>query len=67
MTDKYKSRQERFLRLVNQFAGLPPVFKFDGAFQKIILVEAPPLFIEALVKDGASLSLSRDGISVHWY
>ena len=67
MTDRYKAQQESFLKIVNRFGGLPPTFKFDSAHGKIVLVEAPPLFIELLVEGGFSLSLTRDGISVYNY
>ena len=67
MTDNYKAQQKAFLNVVNRFGGLPPTFKFDSAHGKIVLVEAPPLFIELLVEGGFSLSLTRDGISVYHF
>ena len=67
MTDKFKGQQQAFLKNVNSFGGNPPTFKFDSAHAKIILVEAPPMFIEILVESGASLSLTRDGIFVYYY
>lgn len=67
MTDKFKAQQETFLKAVNGFGGNPPTFKFDSAHAKIILVEAPSMFIERLVESGAKLSLTRDGIIVYYY
>ena len=67
MTDRYKSQQEAFLKSVNGFGGNPPTFKFDSALAKIILVEAPPMFIELLVHSGAQLSLTRNGIIVYYF
>ncbi len=67
MTEKYKAQQETFLKIVNGFGGNPPTFKFDSVRAKIILVEAPPMFIERLVESGAQLSLTQDGIIVYYY
>lgn len=66
LSTRFRKRQERFIEVVNNYHATPPVFKFDLAFEHIILVEAPSFFIDDLIEAGARLFLKRDGLIVEF-